>query len=508
MPPREKPQARIPLPHCDMNKILKTSFLFLTFVFSLFISTTAQETFSLEDIIERAKSQSPASKQAETRKENRFWAYRSFRTDYNPQLRLQGTLPLYYKSVNQIIQQDGTIRYLPVQQTNNNIGLGLLQPISFTGGIISANSSLEYFKDYNDESASAEQWSGSVFNVALTQPIFAFNRFRWNKKIEPLLFEESKRDYVEEMEFISSIAVTRFFNVLEEQINHQIASFNLANNDTIYKIEQGRYNIGTTSLDKLLQVELQLLTSRQQVAQANLELETARLQLRSYIGLNAGEQFQLVLPEAIPQFSVSVEEALEYAKKNRADFIGFERRRLQAEVGVAQARGRRFEVNATAAYGLNNNGLVLNDVYQSPTEQQQFNLTFSVPVLDWGRNKAMMRTAIANKKLTDFVIAQEEVDFEQEIITQVRQFEMLRLQMEITKKSDDVAAERYNVSQNRYLIGKIDITNLNIALNEKDDAKRRYIQALRDFWFAYYNLRRFTLYDFSAQQLLYTQEAE
>ena len=49
--------------------------------------------------------------------------------------------------------------------------------------------------------------------------------------------------------------------------------------------------------------------------------------------------------------------------------------------------------------------------------------------------------------------------------------EMMRLQIEITKKSDEVAQERYNVAQNRYLIGKIDITNLNIALREKDDAK-------------------------------------
>jgi outer membrane protein TolC len=104
------------------------------------------------------------------------------------------------------------------------------------------------------------------------------------------------------------------------------------------------------------------------------------------------------------------------------------------------------------------------------------------------------------------VIEQDQVNFEQEIMTQVRQFEMLRLQIEITKKADEVAGERYNVAQNRYLIGKIDITNLNIALTEKDDAKRSYIQALKSFWTAYYQLRRLTLYDFSAKQLLYTPE--
>lgn len=482
--------------------------LFFASVPFLNTSLHAQQTFTLEEIIERAKSQSPSSKWAETRKENRFWEYRSFRTNYNPQLRLEGQLPVYNKLVSQTIQDDGTYRYTRVQQTNNDVTLGLQQHLPFSGGMISANSGLGFFKDYNRETAQAEQWSGSVFYVALNQPIFAFNSFRWDKKIQPLRYEESKREYVEQMEEISGTAVERFFNVLEQQINHQIASFNLANNDTIYKIEQGRYNIGTTSLDKLLQVELQLLTSRQQVAQAALGLETARLQLRSFIGLNDGEQFQLKLPEEIPQFFVSVEEALDYAKQNRAAYIGFQRRRLQAEESVAQARGRRFRVDARAAYGLNNNGLVLADVYNNPTEQQQFSLGFSVPVLDWGRNKAMMQTAIANKKLTDFTIAQEEVNFEQGILTQVRQFEMLRLQLEITRKSDEVAAERYNVSQNRYLIGKIDITNLNIALNEKDDAKRRYIQALRDFWIAYFNLRELTLYDFAQRRLLYTPEAE
>jgi outer membrane protein TolC len=155
---------------------------------------------------------------------------------------------------------------------------------------------------------------------------------------------------------------------------------------------------------------------------------------------------------------------------------------------------------------LNNNGLMLDDVYTDPSELQQFNLTLSVPVLDWGRNKSRMRTALANKKLNDYIIAQDEINFEQEVMTQVRQFEMLRLQIEITKKADEVATERYNVAQNRYLIGKIDITNLNIALTEKDDAKRSYIQALKSFWTAYYDLRRLTLYDFSSKQLLYKPE--
>ncbi|MDV3307731.1 MAG: TolC family protein [Cyclobacteriaceae bacterium] len=458
---------------------------------------------TLDDVVAMARAQSPRSKQAETRKENLYWTYRYYKSNYNPQLRLSGNFPNYSQDFTPVTQPDGSIEFRSRQQTNSALTLGLQQPIPWTGGVISMNTSVFVVDDIERD---VVNWSGVPMNIRLDQPLFSFNRLRWDRMIEPLRYEESRREYVEEMEFIAREAVSRFFAVMTSQINLQIAEFNLANNDTIYKIEQGRYNIGTTSQDKLLQVELQLLRSRQDVAQAKLDQETNRLRLRSFVGMNDTEQFELVLPEEIPQFEISLEEALERARANRADFIAFERRRLEAESQVASAKGDRFDATLTASYGLNNSGSYLSDIYHDPLRQQRFNIGFNVPVLDWGRNKARLRTAIANKEFTDYVIAQDEVNFEQEILTQVRQFEMLRLQIEITKKSDEVAQERYNVAQNRYLIGRIDITNLNIALTEKDDAKRSYILALQSFWQAYYDLRRLTLYDFATDTPLYVRD--
>jgi len=469
----------------------------------LMFHASAQNTFSIEDIIDRAKQQSIFSKQAETQRETSYWQYRSFRTNYNPQLRLNGNLPSYTNYVTPVRQPDGSLLYLPVNQINPNLNFALQQPLGFSGGTISANTNYNFF---NDITADATQWSGTVMNVQLTQPVFAYNPLKWDKRIRPVVYEESKRIFVERQEEISRDAVSLFFDVLRQQVNEQVARFNLANNDTIYKIEQGRYNIGTTSQDKLLQVELQLLRSRQEVAQAQLELENARLQLRAYIGLKDGDDFGLILPDNIPVFDVLVEDALTYARLNRADYIGFERRRLEAESEVAQAKGQRYQTTLTASYGLNNVGTSISDLYDNPSQQQIANIGFNVPLVDWGRRKAMMQTALANKKLRDYEIEQSKIIFEQEIITKVRQFEMMRLQIEISKKADEVAGERYNVAQNRYLIGKIDITNLNIALKEKDDAKRTYLDALKSFWTAYYDLRRLTLYDFANKRLLYIPE--
>ncbi len=156
-----------------------------------------QNIFSIEEIISRAKEQSIFSRQAETRKETSYWQYRSFRTNYNPQLRLNGNLPTYTNYVAPVRQPDGSLLYLPVNQINPNLNFALTQPIGLTGGTLSANTNYNFF---NDISADVTQWSGTVMNVQLSQPIFAYNPLKWDKRIRPVVFEESKRSFVERQE--------------------------------------------------------------------------------------------------------------------------------------------------------------------------------------------------------------------------------------------------------------------------------------------------------------------
>lgn len=467
------------------------------------LCSPAQQVFTINDVIERSQAQSVYAKYVETNREVSYWDYRKFRSNYNPQIRLSSSSngsSLYNNAYSRILQPDGSVRYLQINQFSPGVDLGLIQPISWTGGEISVNSTYNYFRDYEDN---LQQWNGQVFNLRLRQPVFAFNRYRWDRLIEPIKYEESKRSYVENMQDVAMRAVDQFFEMLKAQVNLQIAQYNLANNDTIYKIEQGRYNIGTTSQDKLLQVELQLLRSRQDVAQARFDLQRSSLGLRTYLGLNNDESFTVTMPQDIPNVVVSEEQALQHARETRSDYIAFQRRKYEAERVVAQAKGDRYSVGINGGFGLNSVAPEFRELYKDQARQQYIGVDFSIPIVDWGRRKANMQTAYANKKLNDYQIAQDEITFEQEVLTQVRQFETLKLQIEIGKKADEVAFERYNVAQNRYLIGKIDITNLNIALTEKDNAKRSYIEALKSFWIEYFNLRQLTLYDYVEQKYLY-----
>ena len=481
-----------------MNKV---KLILLLWIVS-FASKAQQLEYNLKEIVQLSRSQSTAWLSAETRKENNYWLYRTFKSDYNPQLLLSGMLPSFVKSVNPITQPDGNVIFREIHNNNLSMQLGLNQIIGATGTNISVFTRLNRYDDYG--ATRYTQYSGQPVSIGVTQPIFQFNPYRWNKKIQPKVYEESQKQYFEELEQISRFATQRFFDLLLAQIQLEIAQKNVQSNDTIYKIAEGRYNLGKITENELLQLELNLVNSELQVSQAVVNQQSASLNLKSFIGLKDDNvTLRLILPDQIPEFYVDENVALSEAIKNKPDYISFERQMLEAQQDVAQAKhSGGVNMNLQAVYGLANQAEVLGNVYQNPGDNFQIGLQLSVPVVDWGRQKSRRMRALASQKLTEYQIAQDKETFTQEVLTQARNFNLLRQQLVSRKKSDEIADKAYGISKKLFLIGKITVTELNQSLASKDLAKQNYISSLRDFWIAYYELRANTLYDFENNSLL------
>lgn len=88
------------------------------------------------------------------------------------------------------------------------------------------------------------------------------------------------------------------------------------------------------------------------------------------------------------------------------------------------------------------------------------------------------------------------IDFEQNLILDVEQFNLQKDQVAVAAKSDTVAMRMYEVTKQRFLIGKISILELNNADTKKDSNRRAYIQALQNYWNYFYNIRSLSLFDF------------
>jgi outer membrane protein TolC len=139
-------------------------------------------------------------------------------------------------------------------------------------------------------------------------------------------------------------------------------------------------------------------------------------------------------------------------------------------------------------------------VYRSPKSQQSVELQLAIPVLDWGRSKSRTKTAEANQQFTIYEVEQDKQTFKQQIVTQVTLFNMMKEQLELTAQADRIASEKYQIASERYVLGNLSITDLSIAFQESDRAKRDYVASLRDFWGAYYQLRYLSLYDFEKNE--------
>jgi outer membrane protein TolC len=77
-------------------------------------------------------------------------------------------------------------------------------------------------------------------------------------------------------------------------------------------------------------------------------------------------------------------------------------------------------------------------------------------------------------------------------------FKLQQRQLAISAKSDTVAQKGFDVSKQRYMIGKISITDLNVALSDKDNSRISYIRSLQNYWINYFQIRKLTMYDFKA----------
>lgn len=465
------------------------------FLWASHSSVVAQKVYDLQDIIELAKGKSLRSLQAENRKENRYWQYNVFLSNYRPQLSLNGALPDFNRSISPITLPDGTDAFVERSLSNSDLELQISQSIAATGGQVFLSSQVQRIDLFGDRSGIS--YAANPLVLGFVQPLFQFNALKWDKRIEPLRYEESVKQYNEDMELVAIRASDLFFRLLLAQISMEIASTNLANNDTIYRIAQGRYELGKIAENELLQLELNLVNSQQQVRQAALDLETAMLNLNTYIGNPENETISLIEPTDIPEFDIDPEKAIQEAKGNRQQYLAFKRQRLEAERDLDQAKGESgLNVNIFGNFGLTNQSDNLPDLYTGMQDQQRVRVGFQIPLVDWGRQKASINTALANQELVNNTVAQEEINFEQEIYTLVKQFSILRDQLKASIIADDLGQRRYNISQERYLVAKISITDLNIALQEKDQAKQRYLQSLSDFWNAYYQIRALTLFDF------------
>lgn len=475
-------------------------FVIVQFVVAGISRLNAQDThnlgeLTLEDCIQIAQEQSPEAESARYSLIASRWNYRSYRANLLPGLELSGNAPNYQKSIFSNRLDDGTIVYQSQVQSDANTRLALSQNVALTGGNISVSTGIQRLGIFAGENSYL--WGSTPLVVGLQQPLFQFNRLKWRTRIEPLQYEIAQKQYIQNMEEIAQRATEFFFEVYLAQVNLENARFNVERNDSIYTINNTRFDVGDIAETDLLQSELELKNAKARLNNARINYDRVLGEFKVFLGYDKDVVMDLESPGEPPVITPRVDRAVQLALENNNEALRYQLQELVADRDYAQAKSQsNLQMTLSANYGLNQSSENFADLYNDPENSQFLTVGFQIPIFNWGQFQAEIKAAKNQQRETDNSITYQRKQFVQEIEYQVNEFLQLRNQVLLAAQSDTIALRRYEVAQTLYLVGDIDITTLFIAQRQKDDAREAYIRELRRFWVGLYNLRSLTLFNF------------
>jgi outer membrane protein TolC len=495
------PAALSPLPRPHRTRRLRTP----AFLAALFLTAAAapalpaddvpvQRRLSLDDAIAISRDSSPSALAARHRYRGSYWQFVTYKADGLPSLDLNTTPASVLRSITRQTLPDGREAYVSQSVGTSYASLSLNKLIGFTGGRISVSTELERIEGL--EGDRYVSFLAHPISVSYQQPLFAHNPRKWANRIEPRRWAEARQQYIEDLEAISANTINYFFDLLTAQTTLADATHDDVLTDSVYAAAKRRVEEGRAPEIEALQAQLAHLNANLRLTRARLDAATRQQRLANHLGLREDATFDLVPAVAVPRARVDVATAVDQARRNRPYAMSFERQLIEADRSVSEAHATNGLTSLYASYGLNQTAPELDLVYRNPQKDQQAFLKIDIPVLDWGREKARIAVAESNREVVRRQVEQSRSDFEQDVFLRVSQFQIQARQLEIASLADSVGQRRYRLARERYMDGHLDLNSVQIAQNEKDNARRAYLDALRSYWWAYIDVRRATLYDF------------
>ncbi|WP_434035521.1 TolC family protein [Formosa sp. 4Alg 33] len=452
---------------------------------------------TLEDVLKMASKNSLDAYKAKRQYEYSYWNFRSFKASLLPSIDLT-TQPFTYTS-SVVERYDSDLNqdvFRPIQTLNSYAGLSLGQNISQTGGRISLNSTYNKLVNYNDDNT-ISSYSVTPVNISLSQPLMAYNSFKWLKKTAPLEYEKSHKDLLYQLQNININALQLFFNWALASKRYDMAKDKVASSKKLFNIGKKRYDIGSIEKEDVLNLELQLYNAETDFTIQEKDLERVKQDLELYLRSDLSSYSVPVLPELISKLKINIDEALALYNANNPEMLDIDISKIEAERDLDQAiKSNRFDLSLSASYGLNQQAQTFSNAYDDLLKQELVSIRFSMPILDWGERRGNIKKARMNKAVLDIDHEQAENKLNQEITSKITDFNLQEKLVLNALRANEIARESYTITEKRFLAGRVDLLRLTSALNAWQTSNESYMTKLSNYWRYYYEIQQYTLYNF------------
>lgn len=483
---------------------VKTTLFAIGLLSILKVSAQSNQTITLDlsKTVQLANDSSLSAFRAKNMYMASYWEYRSFKAERLPSFTLYMTPMSYNRDFTRRYDSDQDIDIYRRQQSfYSYANIAAQQNFDITGGTFFMDSELAYIRNFGGLMSS--QYTSVPLRVGYRQSLIGYNRFKWEKKIEPIKFAKAQKELIAQLEETAEIAVGHFFDLAMAQAEMNLAIENSENMERLYSIGEEKQKIASIGQADLLTLKLDKVNAQNALQNADINLKRATFALAAFLNLDKNINIDICLPAYPDELVISVEDALIHAKENNPRYLTSKQQILESEQQLDKTKRESiFNAGLSASIGFNQVAESFRNVYHNPLQQDIVSLTLSIPLVDWGVRKGRYNMAKSNLNIVQLSAQQYETSVEEDIIMTVGDFSVQQQMIRSAEEAVELARLAYEQTEERFIIGKADINSLTLSTNRRQQAQRNYIAALKSYWQSYFKIRRLTLYDFKNNKLI------
>jgi outer membrane protein len=431
---------------------------------------------------------------------------RSATSRFKTHISLNMTLPNYSKSIEQYYDSLGNISLYTSRKGTYNGGLNISQPLPTNGNIYV----LSTFNNIDNYISNSRVMTLSS-QIGIDQPINAlyYNDLKAGYKIAELEYERSRKKLAkDELDLVFDVS-NAFYTLLSVQKREEIARMNLERQQDAYKTAKNKFDAGLIREVDALQMEVDLAEAQNNYDMALVNQNSSMNNFKTIIGISL--QDSVVINSDLNYSIIVVDpvKATQLALKNRTEIREQEINLEINKINIKKQKSNGMPKGNINAYyeriGTNNSSMdnpfsnSINNSFADFSERPEnlgVGLTISIPILDWGQNRALVRAAEAKFQQNKYQQEMVKRNIESEVLNLVAELNSSLKRLQLLEKNVKVAEKSFEIIRARFTDGDIDSQSLALERERLNNAYTSHLSAYINYQLMRADLTRRTFYDF------------
>ncbi|MCK4966576.1 TolC family protein, partial [bacterium] len=346
----------------------------------------------------------------------------------------------------------------------------------------------EFF--YETRLENVKNYSNNYF-LEFVQPIFTPNRLQMSIKRAELSLSNTRLDYESrKLNLIYSIT-NNFYQLYEQQTLYEIQLAETEQRRQAVNNSLEKFKRGEIDEFELTQLQVSYYNSEAELRHRKTYIEKQVPWFKEYIGLFTDDDIRVVHDQEItPEFideDAFIQEGLKnnLALKKYVNWIEFNKLSI-----IDAERQSEFKGDITVSIGLDRKDPDFMESFSHYDRTNSIVFNFTMPLWDWGRNKAQVASAKAQKKRVELLAANTRESYERGLSESLQTADRSLRRYNNLKRSRVTAQKNYDVVLARFKTGEVGVQELERAQRRLSKAQMSYIDSVSDYKTALSNIER------------------